>query len=172
MKQIPSWLTDLHSLFKKVESNLKKEKWFKEGGWRTHVYYFPSEEAPEWAAMHLSKKNWFNDERQGIHFEVGFGPGDKNAKDLKIVLHMHPKVVPGSTVKRETVIGQFLDEASTVLKKLPGCKLKTGWKGVESLSFRKDTLKDELVDDLAAEFSRIQVLGEYMDRALTSAREN
>ncbi len=77
-----------------VVKQLEKKAWFKKEGWRGTVFLY-TESPPIVASIHIFKDHWFNQDRQGIHFETFIGPKEAKSRSANVVLHLlHTPTIP------------------------------------------------------------------------------
>ncbi len=138
-------------------------------GWLTSVHQYPPEPAiAEVFTLHVYRSNWFNEDRQGIHFETFIGPKEWKKKQIQIAMHIfHVETIPGTTLKRRAVAVPFVDEIHDLVSGWQGYTFRTGKYGAhpftKNLSFEVETLEAQL----SAELLRLCLeLGPRMDRVL------
>jgi hypothetical protein len=151
---------------KKQKSGAKKSE-----GWLTSVHQYPPlPAAAEVFTLHVYRANWFNDDRQGIHFETFIGPKEWKKKQIQIAMHIfHCETIPGTTLKRRAVAVPFVDEIYGTVANWDGYVFRAGKYGAHPftkvLSFDVETLEDKLADELL----RLCLnLGPKMDATLES----
>ena len=92
---------EIKGRFKNVEKNLLKKAWFKKENWIISVHAFPNDKKPEAITLHVFKKHWWNDDRQGIHIESFLDLNEKKQKNTYVTLHLlHTALIPGTKLKR------------------------------------------------------------------------
>lgn len=139
--------------------------------WVTSVHQFPPEPAePEVFTLHVFRSNWFNDDRQGIHFETFMGPKEWNKKQIQIAMHIfHVENIPGTSLKRRAVAVPFVDQIYKVVSSWEGYTFRTGKYGAhpftKHLSFEIETFEAQLSSEL---LRMCLELGPKMDKALKS----
>lgn len=142
-------MKDFKSVFKELEKNLAKQKWF-DGNWSIYnrgVY------------MQVYKENWFNDDQGGIHFETYV---EKYELESKIVpIHMH---VEDDFPEAQKFIPLFVERARDTI---------SGWKGYKVsgagylICQRKLPLDPgSLASQLLEEFGRLQQLAPVIDQTI------
>ncbi len=137
--------------------------------WLTSVHQYPPEPAdPEVYTLHVFRSNWFNEDRQGIHFETFMGPKEWKKKQIQMAMHIfHVENIPGTSIKRRAVAVPFVDEVYERVSKWDGYKFRTGKYGAHPftrlLSFEYETFEAKL----SAELLRLCLeLGPVMDKTL------
>lgn len=145
------------------------------GGWLTSVHQYPPEPAePEVFTLHVFRANWFNEDRQGIHFETFMGPKEWKKKQVQIAMHIfHVELIPGTSIKRRAVAVPFVDAIYDRVIKWDGFKFRTGKYGAHPftkiLSFEYETFEAQL----SAELLRMCLeLGPRMDKVLKSVLDD
>ncbi len=139
--------------------------------WITSVHQYPPKPAePEVFTLHVFRSNWFNEDRQGIHFETFMGPKEWKKKQIQIAMHIfHVENIPGTSLKRRAVAVPFVDEIYELVSSWDGYTFRTGKYGAHPftrhLSFDVDTLEAQL----STELLRLCLeLGPRMDKTLKS----
>ncbi len=159
-------------LLNEVAMELRKEKWFANQGWTVSVHYYPPEpEDPEWFSMHVSKKHWFNEDRQGIHFETHLGPKQLAEQECPVMLHLfHSKTIPGKTIKRDRVARPFVDATYGRISGWDGYVFRAGKYGTQPFTYRLAFTEETFVILLKQQLDRLcSQLGPEIDSALESA---
>lgn len=142
-----------------------------DGAWLTSVHqYPPAPSAPEVFTLHVFRPNWFNEDRQGIHFETFLGAKEWRSKQIQIAMHIfHVDNIPGTKIKRRVVAVPFVDEIYEMVSGWDGYKFRTGKYGAHPftklLSFEYETLESQLSSEL---LKLCLELGPRMDRVLSS----
>lgn len=139
--------------------------------WLTSVHQYPPQPAaPEVFTLHAFRANWFNEDRQGIHFETFMGPKEWKRKHVQIAMHIfHVETVPGTAIKRRAVAVPFVDKIYDKVCGWDGYKFRAGKYGAHPftkvLSFEHETFSEQL----SAELARMCLeLGPVMDKTLQS----
>ncbi len=142
-------MRDFKSVFKELENNLRRAKWFT-GDWDIYnrgVY------------MQVYKRNWFNDNQGGIHFETYVE--DYELKDKLVPIHMH---VEDEFPAQEEFIRKFTETARRTIE---------GWKGYKVYGTgylvcqRKLPLDPQkLASSLLEEFGKLQQLSAAIDQTI------
>jgi len=161
-------LEQAKALLEQVSRKLLAKEWFKDH-WLVSVHYFPPEPAnPESVTMHVYKSNWYNESRQGIHFETYLGPDEFAKKTIPVMLHIfHTATVPGTNLKRIKVSKPFVDDAFDTIAGWKGYVFRVGKYGTQPFTCKLKFALDTLVDQLEVELCRLcQELGPRMDKIL------
>lgn len=139
--------------------------------WLTSVHQYPPEPAePEVFTLHVYRSNWFNQDRQGIHFETFMGPKEWKKKQIQIAMHIfHVEIIPGTSLKRRAVAVPFVDQIHDQVSNWEGYTFRTGKYGAhpftKHLSFELETFEEQL----SCELLRLCLkLGPAMDKTLKS----
>lgn len=152
--------------------NDKKAGGYDHKCWITSVHQFPPEPAdPEVFTLHVYRSNWFNEDRQGIHFETFMGPKEWKKRQIQIAMHIfHVESIPGTSLKRRAVAVPFVDEIYELVSSWEGYTFRTGKYGAnpftKHLSFEIETFETQLSSEL---LKLCLELGPKMDEALKSA---
>ena len=165
-------LTIGKQLLDQVASELRKEKWFADDGWTVSVHYFPpAPEEAESVSMHVSKNHWFDEDRQGIHFETHLGPKQLAEQECPVMLHLfHSKTIPGTTIKRDRVARPFVDAIYGLISGWDGYVFRAGKYGTQPFTYRLAFTCETFVELLAKELRRLCTqLGPEIESALASA---
>ncbi len=139
--------------------------------WLTSVHQYPPKPSvPEVFTLHVFRPNWFNEDRQGIHFETFLGPKEWKKKQVQIAMHIfHVEHVPGTSVKRRAIAVPFVDEIYDVVSSWDGCKFRTGKYGAHPFTKILSFEYEEFEVQLSEELLRLCLeLGPKMDRTLKS----
>lgn len=170
---------------------LTEQAWF-ERDWLVSVHYFPpAPQEPESVTMHVFRPHWLNDDGQGIHFEVQFGPKQWARLEIPLMLHaFHSGTIPGTKIKRMAVTKPLVDGIYDLVSTWPGYSFRVGRYGAQSfsctLSLAESSAKlpspasldgnlalsteKEVQDMISAEISRLCLaLGATIDEALAQA---
>ena len=153
-----------------VATRLTTNEWFG-NDWRHSVHYFPAPPAvPESVTLHVYKQNWFNENRQGIHFETQLGPRQFAQKTVSIMLHvLHTDTIPGTTLKRIKLTKPLVDEFYASVAKWDGYSFRAGKYGAQSFSAKLAFTPDTIVDQLYEEYVRLCIeIGPRIDKALAT----
>lgn len=139
--------------------------------WLTSVHQYPPQPAsPEVFTLHVFRSNWFNEDKQGVHFETFMGPKEWKTGQVQIAMHIfHVETIPGTAIKRHAVAVPFVDKIYDNVCRWDGYKFRTGKYGAHPftkvLSFEHETFSEQL----AAELARLCLeLGPVMDKTLAS----
>jgi len=179
------------SLLDGVASCLSEQAWFKKD-WLVSVHYFPpAPQEPESVTMHVFRPQWLNDDGQGIHFEVQFGPKQWAKLEIPVMLHVfHSGTIPGTKIKRMTVTKPLVDGIYDLVSAWPGYSFRVGRYGAQSFSCTlllpespanfpspasldaalEISTEKQVQDMISAEISRLCLtLGATIDEALAQA---
>ena len=156
-----------YEVFDAVTRSLKKEKWFAKGKWMCSTHLFPPED-PEALTFHLSKKNWFNEERQGIHIEPYLYLDPQKRRKSSVCLHLfHHDFIPGTRLKRREISVPVVDEIYDEVCKWKGYKFRAGRYGLQPFEFKLDGSDPSFENSLVMELKRIALrVGDAIDRVL------
>lgn len=139
--------------------------------WCTSVHQYPAEpQPPEVFTLHVFRPDWFNEDRQGIHFETFMGPKEWKKKQVQIAMHIfHVETIPGTSVKRRAIAVPFVDAVYDTVSEWDGYSFRAGKYGAHPftkvLSFDFDKFEEQLSEEL---LRLCTVLGPVMDKTLKS----
>ncbi|PZM82589.1 MAG: hypothetical protein DKT66_11375 [Candidatus Melainabacteria bacterium] len=139
--------------------------------WLTSVHQFPPEPAsPEVFTLHVYRANWFNHDRQGIHFETFMGPKEWKRKEVQIAMHIfHFECVPGTSIKRRAIAVPFVDEIYDMVSSWDGYRFRAGKYGAHPFTRKLPVEHETFEERLSAELLRMCLaLGPVMDKTLAS----
>lgn len=153
--------------FKTVETKLKAQPWFKKGKWITSMHEFPSAK-PEGITFHVSKKYWFNENKQGIHFESYLSLDQKKQKNSYVTLHLlHEPLIPGTKLKRTEISKPVVDTIRDKVNSWDGYTFRAGAYGVQPFVKKLDGTSKDFEKVLELEISRLcRSLGDVIDEAI------
>ncbi|AZZ37036.1 hypothetical protein CIK05_09605 [Bdellovibrio sp. qaytius] len=162
-------IDDLISRFKKVEKLLEAKPWFKNEKWIVSVHPFPPK-SPEGVTLQVFKKNWFNDERQGIHFESYFDLNPKKQKKTYVTLHaLHADEIPGTKISRKEFAKPLVDQIHDEVASWEGYEFRTGKYGQQPFTKFLDATDEKFETHLAKELMRLcERVGPQVDKVLKS----
>lgn len=149
----------------------KKAGWYDHKSWITSVHPFPPKPAdPEVFTLHVYRSNWFNESRQGIHFETFMGSKEWKKQQIQIAMHIfHIENIPGTSLKRRAVAVPFVDEIYELVSSWDGYTFRTGKYGAhpftKHLLFEIETFETQLSSEL---LKLCLELGPKMDETLKS----
>lgn len=155
-------------LFSQVVERLSENDWFL-NDWLHSVHQFPPSPQPaECATLHVYRSDWFNDDRQGIHFESFLGPKEWKKQVIPVMMHIfHCDLIPGTNIKRRAVATPFVDEVFDKVSSWPGYVFRVGKYGAHPFTCTVEFEFATFADKLAIEFSRLCLeLGPVMDKTL------
>lgn len=139
--------------------------------WVKSVQQYPPEPLePEVFTLQVFRSNWFNEDRQGIHFETFMGPKEWKRKQIQIAMHIfHVERIPGTSLKRRAVAFPFVNEIYDLVSSWDGYTFRTGKYGAhpftKQLPFDIETFEAQL----STELLRLCLeLGPKMDKTLKS----
>lgn len=158
---------DLIARFKKVEKLLQAKPWFKKQGWIVSVHPFPPKN-PEGVTLQVFKKTWFNDERQGIHFESYFDLNPKKQKKTYVTLHaLHADKIPGTKISRKEFAMPLVDQIYDEVSSWEGYEFRTGKYGQQPFTKFLDATDSKVETHLAKELMRLcEHVGPTVDKIL------
>lgn len=139
--------------------------------WIASVHQYPPPPAAvEVFTLHVFRSNWFNEGRQGIHFETFMGPKEWKKRQIQIAMHIfHVERIPGTSLKRRAVAFPFVNEIYELVSSWDGYTFRTGKYGAHPftkyLSFEVETLEEQLSSELLRLCLK---LGPKMDKTLKS----
>ncbi len=139
------------------------------GKWLTSVHQYPPAPAEaEVLTLHVYRSNWFNEDRQGIHFETFIGPKEWKKKQIQIAMHIfHVENIPGTSLKRRAVAVPFVDEIYDLVSSWEGYSFRTGKYGAHPFTKHLSIESETIEAALAAELLKLCLkLGPKMDRTL------
>lgn len=157
-------------VFSNVVERLSEHDWFKRD-WLHSVHQFPPLPQPaDCATLHVYRAGWFNDDRQGIHFETFLGPREWKKQVVPVMMHIfHCDLIPGTSIKRRAIATPFVDEVFDRVSSWPGYSFRVGKYGAHPFTCNVEFQFDTIADQLDKEFSRLCLeLGPVMDKTLCS----
>jgi hypothetical protein len=162
-------IRDLQRQFKKVESLLKSKSWFVKEKWIVSQHPFPTVK-PEGVTLHVFKKNWFNEDHLGIHFESYLDLNPKKQKKTYVTLHtLHYDEFPETDISRKKFSQQLVDAIYDDVHSWDGYVFRAGKYGLQPFTKLLDASSTQFVDDLAWELERLcRVVGPKIDETLRS----
>lgn len=157
----------LISRFKKVEKLLQAKPWFKKDRWIVSVHPFPAKN-PDGVTLQVFKKNWFNDGRQGIHFESYFDLNPKKQKKTYVTLHaLHSDEIPGTKIPRKEFSKPLVDQIYDEVSSWEGYEFRTGKYGQQPFTKYLDATDEKFETLLAKELMRLcERVGPQIDKIL------
>lgn len=147
---------------------LQQHKWFSTD-WLFSVHQFPpAPQLAEAVTLHVYRPGWFNEDRQGIHFETFIGPKEWKKRQLPIMMHIfHGPHVPGTKIARRKIAQPFVDEVYDLVSSWNGYEFRAGRYGTHPFTCVLDVDFDNIDQQLEREFSRLcRQLGPIMDETL------
>jgi len=162
-------IDDLSLRFKKVEKLLQAKPWFKKDRWVVSIHPFPAKN-PDGLTLQVFKKNWFNDERQGIHFESYFDLNSKKQKKTYVTLHaLHADVIPGTKISRKQFAQPLVDQIYDEVSSWDGYEFRAGKYGQQPFTKYLDATDEKFEMQLAQELVRLcERVGPKIDKVLKS----
>lgn len=142
---------------------IRRQKWFN-GNWTLQATE-PDDGGTHWAGIQLAKKNWFNEDGLGIHIETWVSEKEMPSKRLPFVLHiLHVKTFPGTdrTMRDFMELWRELAEPAELIASWPGYKAGR----IKPLGGKCKYSPDEISATIVKEFTRLHVLGVYVDQVL------
>ncbi len=116
--------------FEAVTHELGAQPWFAKLGWTASCHDFPFD-TPEFVTFHVSKRHWFNEDRQGIHFESFLAYDESRRKRTNVTLHIvHHAKIPGTDIKRSVLAKRFVDSIFAEVSGWKGYAFRTGKYGI------------------------------------------
>ena len=155
--------SDVEAQLNTAQHQIRKLSWYGEN-WTLHPTR-PDDGGTAWSGLQLSKKDWFNDDGMGIHIETWIGDKELTKSKLPFVLHiLHQPAFPSSHKKGSdfTKIWHTLSEPAELITSWPGYKAGRAKPLKGAIKFRPEDMATTIV----AEFSRLHVLGPYIDGVL------
>ncbi len=154
--------------FRKVEQLIQQKTWFKNEKWTISIHVFPNKTNPEGITLHVSKKHWWNQDRQGIHIESYLALDPKKHKKTYVTLHvLHLKIIPGTKLKREALSKPFVDAIFDDVSQWDGYRFRVGKYGVQPFTKLLDATTSNFEQDLASEITRIATkLGPVLENCI------
>lgn len=164
-------INDLQKRFIKVEKILQSKTWFSKEKWIVSLHPFPRTK-PDGVTLQVFKKNWFNDEGSGIHFESFLDLNPKKQKKTYVTLHaLHYDTFPGSDLSRKKFSQPLVDEIYDEVSSWEGFSFRAGKYGVQPFTKFLDASKTGFEEDLAKELERLcKVVGPEIDKTLKSLK--
>lgn len=160
-------IDDLIQRFKKVEKLLQAKAWFKKERWIVSVHPFPQTN-PDGVTLQVFKKNWFNDDRQGIHFESYFDLNPKKQKKTYVTLHaLHADVIPNTKISRKQFATSLVDQIYDEVSSWDGYEFRAGKYGQQPFTKFLDATNNDFEKQLAQELMRLcERVGPEVDKVL------
>lgn len=155
-----------YNKFQEVSETLKVQSWFTED-WEVIVAYYGEGAHPS-PGFTLQKKNWFNDNGAGIHFESWIGNADIKRRAIPIAMHFETNY-ERSGIRRGAFHAYILDHGKDVIENLDGYKLSP--KSMQLLINRAPFTNETLVNVMAQEYGKLQQLSSVIDAAIKATRE-
>ena len=161
-------IQNFEGFFQQITKLLSKKSWFKKDKWITQSHLFEMKGKPEAVSYHIFKKHWFNDERQGIHFETARDLRPGKDREVIVTLHIfHTAKIPGTNLKREAVSKPIIDNIDKSLKSLKGYKFRKGKYGTQYFSKAFKSSEKDLPLIVASEFEILcTTFGPEIDKVL------
>jgi hypothetical protein len=165
-------IKDLQKRFKKVETILKSKPWFSEEKWLIAQHPFPKMK-PDGITLHVFKKNWFNEEHLGIHFESYLDLNPKKQKKTYITLHaLHYDEFPDTSIERKNFSRPLVDAIYREVSEWKGYNFRAGKYGLQPFTKLLDASSGRFEANLAKEIERLcKVIGPKIDETLKSLIE-
>lgn len=163
-------LEEAKRLLLSVGDRISAADWF-DKNWQFSVHQFPPLPQPaDCATFQVFRTDWFNEDRQGIHFETFLGPKEWKKQVIPVMMHIfHCDVIPGTTIKRRAVATPFVDEVFETVSSWPGYSFRVGKYGAHPFTSAVEFEFDTIVDQLEVEFSKLgSELGPVMEQTLQS----
>lgn len=155
-------------MLSQVVDRLAEKDWFA-SNWMHSVHQFPPLPQPaDCATLHVFRPGWFNEDRQGIHFETFLGPKEWKKQVIPVMMHIfHCDFVPGTKIKRRAIATPFVDEIYDTVSSWPGYVFRVGKYGAHPFTCTVEFEFETFAEQLAMEFSRMCLqLGPVMDNTL------
>lgn len=166
----PYNLDHARKLLTDVADAIQLEPWFSDE-WKVSVHNYPPEPATaESVSMHLFKVNWFNADRQGIHFETHLSAKEWSRQSVPLMLHMfHTPTIPGTTIKRIQLSKPVVDATFDTISDWNGYKFRVGKYGTQPFSCEIKFDADDLTRTMLPEIRRlVQTLTPEIDKTLNA----
>ncbi len=162
-------LKSLQQKFEKVQKLLQSKAWFIKGKWLVAQHPFP-ELKPDGVTLHVFKKNWFNDENLGIHFESYLDLNSKKQKKTYITFHaLQYEYFPKTKISRKKFSQQLVDAIYDEVNNWDGYSFRAGKYGLQPFTKFLDASSLKFEEDLVREFERLcKVIGPKIDETLKS----
>jgi len=168
----PSAVVSAKNLLDQVAKKLLAESCFK-SQWQVSVHYFPAPPPQaQSVTIHVFRPNWYNEDRQGIHFEAHLGNKELAKKQIPLMVHIfHSATIPATRIKRIKVTKPFVDANRRLIESWPGYVFRVGCYGTQPFTRIIDfSGEKDFVNLLSAELSRLcEILGPQIDLALANA---
>lgn len=148
---------------------LAKDKHGGQTDWLFSIHQYPPPPAVmEVMTLHVYRPGWFNDDRQGIHFETFIGEKEWKKKQIQIAMHIfHCEEIPGTKLKRRAVAVPFVDAIFPLVSAWEGYKFRAGKYGAHPFTKNLSFELDEFPQKLSAELEKLCAqLGPVMDNTL------
>lgn len=138
---------------------IAKMDWFKDGGWVGFVGHYT-----HGIYMQLYKPHWYNQEFEGIHFELALDAKCVENKTASIQLHItHKAVLPD----REKFNAVTIPRMKRIVEEWEGTQYEfSETKLSERLNLNVPYAKTTFARKVSAEFAQICELGTIIDEAL------
>ncbi len=145
----------------------RRAEWFTDG-WTLRATT-PDDGGSHWAGIQLAKKNWFNENGLGIHIETWVAQKEMPSRQLPFVLHvLHQKTFPGmdKTTRDFMKLWRELPEPAELIASWPGYKAGR----IKPLGGKRKYDPEDIPSTIVEEFTRLHVLGVYVDQVLDELR--
>lgn len=154
--------------FKTVEKSLRAKPWFKKDDWQISTHPFPRI-SPSGVTFHVFKKNWYNDESNGIHIESHLDINPNKQNKTYITIHiLHQDTIPGTKIKRKELSKPVVDAVYESVSKWPGYKFRAGKYGLQPFALNLDGAAESFETELESEVSRLcKTFGPLIDQILS-----
>ncbi|MBX9669807.1 MAG: hypothetical protein K2X93_19440 [Candidatus Obscuribacterales bacterium] len=159
------------ALLDEAAARLTENDWFrKDWLFSVHGYPYPPA-APESVTLHVFRPHWFNQDKQGIHFETSLGEKQWKSGKIPIALHIfHTAEVPGTKIKRKVVTKPFIDSCHKKISTWPGYEFRAGLLGCQPFTKMLAFDFESFDSVVASEISRLCIeLGPALDKSLAAA---
>jgi hypothetical protein len=146
--------------YQELKQRLEAADWFVANDWQ---YTIVLDEASGIISSQLSKPSWYNQNRNGVHFDCWLGQKQLDEGAVPIALHAHQDFPNGPKL-----CGLFIERSKDLVGQWQDFNLFPG-NPFQPISTKVVFTKDTLVTELAAQFARIQQLGVIIDKAIEEA---
>lgn len=154
-------------VFANVSKKLKASAWFQKAGWQCAFHDFP-EVNPDGVTLHIFKKSWFNNDKQGIHIESYVSYSAAKQKKSHVTIHLlHLKKIPGTATDRKVLAKQFVDEIYESVSNWDGYKFRVGKYGLQPFTKYLNATDDGFEMTLFLDITKMcKSFGPVLDRVL------
>lgn len=161
-------LSDYESLYQKLATELRKEKWFKKG-WQTKAGFSPDAKQPKSVFIQLFRDSWFNEEGKGIHLESWMTNADVARGTASVVLHIESSK-ERTGINGKALVKALLADVGDKIARWEGYQIKETYT-MQPFIKKMSISPDDIVRSLRFEFTRLAGIADAIDMAVAEARK-